>query len=284
VNTTALLAYVPVLHQGYYNLFCKCVKGTLYLLGDGIIAKLPGFDYLARKDKIRRIDSQRISQAISAWGIFSKVVVIETMEDLLSLPRTHTHIIMPDEDVSRTVANGYLQNSHVVFEPIFLRWHRDNVEEQQKIKTHRAVTISEFEKEIMSRVSAEGLKSFDWWRQVGAFIVKNGEVILVAHNQHLPDEQAPYVFGDPRSIFKKGIHIELSSADHAEAILVGEAARLGISLDGGFLYVTDFPCPPCAKLIGRAGIQRVYFAKGYAVLDGQTTLLERDIELVFVQQ
>jgi len=66
------------------------------------------------------------------------------------------------------------------------------------------------------------------------------------------------------------------------AMLIAEAAKRGISLEGTNLYVTDFPCPPCAKLIARSGITRLYFSRGYAVLDGESTLKNKGVELVFV--
>jgi dCMP deaminase len=48
------------------------------------------------------------------------------------------------------------------------------------------------------------------------------------------------------------------------------------------MYVTDFPCPPCAKLIAGAGIAKLYFRSGYAVLDGQEVLEAAGVELLKV--
>ena len=189
---------------------------------------------------------------------------------------------MPDEDLSRAVAEVYFRGSNVLFSPVFLRWHRNNVEEQKKVEVHRTANLSEFGREIMGKVFTEADKSFDWWRQVAAAIVKDGELILLARNKHVPDEQMPYVFGDPRSVFKRGIHIELSTAMHAEAALVAEAAKRGISLDGASLFVTDFPCPPCAKLVAYSGIKKCFFAGGYAVLDGEDILRDKGVELFFI--
>lgn len=46
---------------------------------------------------------------------------------------------------------------------------------------------------------------------------------------------------------------------HAEANLVANAARNGISLNGGTLFVTALhPCASCAGLIIQAGIKKVY--------------------------
>jgi dCMP deaminase len=48
------------------------------------------------------------------------------------------------------------------------------------------------------------------------------------------------------------------------------------------MFVTDFPCPPCAKLIAGAGIAKLYFVEGYAVLDGQDVLEAAGVEIVQV--
>jgi dCMP deaminase len=72
----------------------------------------------------------------------------------------------------------------------------------------------------------------------------------------------------------------LSTAEHAEARLIAAAAREGVATDGAVMYVTDFPCPPCAKLIAGAGIRRLYFRSGYAVLDGEDVLREASVEVV----
>ncbi len=46
--------------------------------------------------------------------------------------------------------------------------------------------------------------------------------------------------------------------------------------------MTDFPCPPCAKLLAGAGVARVYYRSGYAVLDGEQVLRDAGVELVRV--
>jgi dCMP deaminase len=88
--------------------------------------------------------------------------------------------------------------------------------------------------------------------------------------------------GDPRSNFNKGVHYEISTAAHAEARLIARAAREGIATEGAVLYVTDFPCPPCAKLIAAAGIAKLYSRRGYAVLDGNDVLEAAGVEIALV--
>jgi dCMP deaminase len=78
------------------------------------------------------------------------------------------------------------------------------------------------------------------------------------------------------------VHLELSTATHAEARLIAQAAREGTSTKSAVMYVTDFPCPPCAKLIAAAGIAKLYFRTGYAVLDGEDVLAAAGVEVVQV--
>ncbi len=125
-------------------------------------------------------------------------------------------------------------------------------------------------------------RDIDFWRQVGAAIRFVDGTVVATHNEHHPHPQSPYVVGDPRSNFFKGVHLELSTAKHAEARLIAAAAREGRSTAGAELYVTDFPCPPCAKLIAGAGIARLRYRTGYAVLDGQDVLGAAGVEIVLV--
>src|SRR3989344_2871784 len=151
---------------------------------------------------------------------------------------------------------------------------------KNKIPASHPITISSFNRKVMGKAIRISGKSWDWWRQVGAVVVKNKIPILTACNTHMLHPQLPYSLGDPRSIFKKGINIELSTSEHAEAMLVAESAKRGISLEGAEIYTSDFPCPPCAKIIARAGFKRCYFSKGYGVLDGEEILKKFNVEIV----
>ena len=46
---------------------------------------------------------------------------------------------------------------------------------------------------------------------------------------------------------------------HAEPNLIAHAARRGVSIDGGTVFLTHSPCMSCAALMIQAGIQEVYF-------------------------
>ena len=50
---------------------------------------------------------------------------------------------------------------------------------------------------------------------------------------------------------------------HAEANAIVQAARNGIRIDGGSIYVTASPCWGCFRLIANAGIMRIAFGEFY---------------------
>ncbi len=71
---------------------------------------------------------------------------------------------------------------------------------------------------------------------------------------------------------------------HAEAGLVAQAAKEGMSLKGVDVYSEAFPCPPCAKQLAYAGIKRLFYRVGYKVLDGESILRSQGVEIVFVDK
>lgn len=57
--------------------------------------------------------------------------------------------------------------------------------------------------------------------------------------------------------------IEYNREVHAEALALTDAARRGVAVQGGVLYVTALPCHDCAKHIVAAGIKRVVYLAPY---------------------
>lgn len=57
--------------------------------------------------------------------------------------------------------------------------------------------------------------------------------------------------------------IEFARAVHAEMGAFLDAARRGVSIKGGILYVTTFPCHLCTRMIIGAGLQRVVYIYPY---------------------
>ena len=136
----------------------------------------------------------------------------------------------------------------------------------------------------MTEAFSETEKSSDWWRQIAAIAVKDKKVLLKAHNHHMPTDFHLSVNGDPRSNFDAGQHGEIYTSIHAEAEVVAKAAEQGLSLKGVSLYSTTFPCPNCARLIAQTGIKKVYYSRGYSLLDAERILEHFGIEIILVQE
>lgn len=276
-------AYIPVIHKGYIE-FCNILKKEeierLYLVSDQLLEAHSELDYINRKDRLRALSQKDIAAALET--LTSLTVEILNTESLAAVQNSEK-IFAPNEDISRLLAETYFKNSEVNYVNIFLRWNTRNIGEDKQPEVSETIELTEFQKTIFKNVLQESQKSFDWWRQVGAALVKEGEVITVVHNAHTPEAQLPNIIGDTRSLFKKGLHINFVTSVHAEAAAIGEAARRGIATEGAELYITDFPCPYCARLIAKSGIKKIYFSKGYAVLEGDAYLKEAGIEVYKVK-
>lgn len=273
-----LLAYIPVLHQGYRQWLSQHSEAEkLLVLGPDLIAE---FDHLVRKD-IRALPPELIVQSLQAWRLPFPVELV-SKEKLQSLNSSETNIVAPNEDEVQAIINQHLDQAYVEYETIWLRWDRSQSKNQPDITTATEISQTEFDRQLMGQAIQQAGLSSDWWRQVGAVIVKNGQVLLAGYNHHVPHPQMPYVNGDPRGNFHKGEFIELSTAVHAEAGLIASAAKQGLSLVGSSMYVTTFPCPNCAKLIAYSGITTLYFQDGYALLDGESILASHGVKLIRV--
>ncbi len=268
--TDCAVAYVPVLHEGYRRFVDAHARGRpLHLIGPELYVD---FRPLARD--IRALDAHLAAKAIASWGVASEVTVL-TAAGAEALAATAPRLVLPDEDVSHQVVERFFARCEVRYDTVFLRWDKTRTVQILRPEAPRAAPG-----ELAWAAEEAAGRSVDWWRQVGAAIrFADGEV-RSAHNEHLPHRLSPYAAGDPRSNFSKGVGYDLSTATHAEASLIAAAAREGRATAGAELYVTDFPCPACAKLVAAAGIAKLYFREGYAVLDGEDVLAAAGVEVL----
>jgi len=102
-------------------------------------------------------------------------------------------------------------------------------------------------------------------RKVGAIIVGDKRILTTGYNgapsglRHCLDrgclrEEQGIASGE-RHEFCRGLHAEQNA--------VIQAAQSGVSVKGGTLYTTHFPCVMCAKIVLNAGITRVVFGADY---------------------
>lgn len=271
-----IISIVPAIHSGYISFFRK-YPGSLYVIGSDFIKDFPHIE----RDLRTPLEGD-LKKMLFSLDLFDNIVFLDR-EKISKLDLGRFNIIMPDDDINKSIAEKYLPGQPVIFESIFLRWDKQITLSENIIPAGRVISEDVLDKELMVQAFNESNKSSDWWRQIGAFIVKEGKIILSGHNKHLPSDFNLDAYGDPRSNFDGGIKFELSTAIHGEASLVAEAARRGLSLEGAYLYLTVFPCPVCAKLISEAGIKKIYYSKGYSLLDAEDILKAKGVEIVLVK-
>jgi len=271
-----VVAYVPVLHAGYVKFFKNHNEAQgLYLLSEAVIKDLPSYH-----KEIRALKDEDAKQSIESLEIFKEVKTLAP-ENITELQEKL--IIAPKEKISREFVEKYLSESEVEFDDVFLRWDEESVKREDNISIDRE-SEDVFDLEMISRAEKESSQASDWWRHVGAVLVKEGREVSFAHNEHLPSEHQPYINGDPRDVIPAGQDPELSTVLHSEQAIIAEAAKRGLSLEGTSLYLTTFPCTMCAKLVAHSGIKKVFFKEGSAVLDGERILKAEGVELIRVKQ
>jgi dCMP deaminase len=268
-----VMLYLPVIHAGYERfLDGHRDAAEVLLLGRSFAEYFP----VMRKE-IRALAPERAAAYLRSAGFPARVVEREDLPGAI----TADTLVVPDEEIMRDLVAKH--DLKAVFERTFLRWDRSwSTATDRPAGFDGTVTADEFSRALAQCAVSEGRHSSDWWRQVGAVAVRDGEVIDSAYNEHKPTEYSPYVNGDPRNDFSRGLRADLSTALHAEAAIVARAARAGRTLAGADIYVSTFPCPACARLIAEAGFKRCYFIGQYAVLDGDEILRRAGVELIWV--
>ena len=270
-----VIAYVPVLHEGYRRFLEEHARERpLYLVGPELYRERGPL----AKD-IRAIDPQLIAAAIRAWSIAASVEVLDEA-GARRLAQQSPSLTLPAEDVSYELVEQFFSRCEARYDTVFLRWDKTRTAALLRPQAPPAPPDDPELGELEAAAREAAAHSIDWWRRVGAAMRMADGTIRVATNEHHPHRLSAYAAGDPRSNFHKGVALERSSAEHAEARLIAAAAREGVATNGAVMYVTDFPCPPCAKLIARAGIRRLYWRSGYAVLDGEDVLREAGVEVL----
>jgi len=274
MNTRAIIAFVPVIHKGYIDFFNKN-NGDIYVIGDELIRE---FVHLGRD--LRLIPPKNMLILLRVIFPRRKIHILND-KALKNFP--YRQVTMPEDEISYRISEKLSKNVKTKYASVFLRWNRLISFKETEVRPDIVITRKKADKMMLSKALLEADKSSDWWRQIGAVLVKDGQIILKSHNHHLPTDHHLSVNGDPRSNFDAGQHPEIYTSIHAEAEIIAQAARRGISLNGAELYSTTFPCPNCARLIARAGIKRVYYMKGYSVLDAEKIFKYFGIQVIMVK-
>ncbi|MDP2651282.1 MAG: deaminase [bacterium] len=272
----AAILYLPVIHAGHLEFCQRQTPDALFVLGKSLISKFP---FLERD--IRALSPENAVLEVKALALAPVVKILEK-EDLHDLEE-YDFLVLSEDEVSRELAEKYIKNKNTEWDTTFLRWNKMNAVTKMPVRADNEISSNELDKQMMALADVEAQKSSDWWRRVGAVILKDGKIIYSGHNKHAVTENTAYIEGEPRSNFDAGKAIaDLVIFQHGEAKIISDAARDGVSLAGATLYVTTIPCPTCAMLVANAGIKRVYYKDGYSLLDAERILKNAGVELIQV--
>lgn len=277
-----LILYMPVIHEGYFNIFRSNHFEEILILDKGVIDFLieNGFEYLSRD--LRCLHSETIIQLMNP--LFGAKAL--HLEDLQNGKLKQFQIHIQDDEIGRFVFEKFFSDKEdVIWESSFLRWHKEISTAHHEIVPDVAISEDDLDKAFMILAEKEAQKSSDWWRQVGCVLKLNNPVLklLKSFNYHMPHEHITEMEGNSRIDFGPGERIDLVTSIHAEASLIAKAAKDGVSVNDAYLYVTTFPCPVCARLIVEAGISKVFYRDGYSLFDGQRILKEGNVEIILVK-
>jgi dCMP deaminase len=277
-----IFLYVPVIHGGYVEFLhshtSKKDPGFLFILSGEIIEKFP--------KEIRRVDPFVAASMLRVLP-FKEIIVVDDFETIDEIAKKEaSNFIFANEAVSKSVMKRVSENcisgSTIFMDGIFLQWDSSSVKTEANVYFDRE-TDDPLHQGFMNKAKSLASKSSDWWRRVGAVLVKDGELIFGACNSHLPSEHTPYINGDPRDFIEAGTFPNIYSSIHAEQDVLMQALRGGVSAKGAHMYVTSFPCVVCAHLIARSGIKKLFFESGYSSLEGQEVLSMSGVEIVKVK-
>jgi dCMP deaminase len=289
-NKKAVLLYLPVIHRGYIEFLSNHSDCDVFAITTEFAETMSELypDEVSLRSLVRdprSLSSDQLRGVLQQYfGVHNPVLVFDE-KGLLRLAE-YDMVVMPNEEICH-----FLHQTHgfgwkeVTFELTFLRWDMPTALSRMEDVEHGSISVSELQElgffHFLKETEELAERSSDWWRQVGAVLVKDGKQVLSAWNQHLPHELAPYFAGDPRSNFNAGEHIEISTAIHAEAAIIGRAAGIeDLSVKGAELFITTFPCPGCANLIAVSGIKRIYFVEGYSIASAKEILEEFGVEII----
>ncbi|MFA6419336.1 MAG: cytidine/deoxycytidylate deaminase family protein [archaeon] len=124
--------------------------------------------------------------------------------------------------------------------------------------------------------------------RLGCVVTKDKQILVTGYNgapKGLPhcDEVGHLLKETIHEDGHKSLHCERTI--HSEQNAICQAAKLGIPLEGGTLYLQMTPCLRCAMLIVNCGIKRVVAEKRYhAGAETEQMFKDAGIELVTLDQ
>ncbi|HHF56192.1 MAG TPA: cytidine deaminase [Thermoplasmatales archaeon] len=118
-------------------------------------------------------------------------------------------------------------------------------------------------------------------RHVGAVIVKDNHILSTGYNGAPKGFKHCSEVGCLREQLRvpEGQRHELCRGLHAEQNAIIQAAVFGVSIKGGTIYSTHFPCSVCAKMIVNAELKELVYLEYYPDELSQKILEESNIKV-----
>lgn len=269
-----LIIYIPVIHKGYLDFLRKNAKriSCVYLINKELLENLSEFE-----PDIAYLESNEVRSFLETFGIQN--ISILSADNIKEIK--NNNLILINDEISRNLYNKYFKKKKVDWVSVFLRWDKDKILCSKPLD-NILISDNDFDIKMIKETIKESEKSSEWWRRIGAVLVKNKRILIKANNKDIPSDHTPYQFGEPRDFFKPGERQDIASTIHAEQKIIAYAAKEGISVANSSIYVNTFPCPVCAKIIACSGIKSLYFAEGGSNFDARKVLESAGVKLVHV--
>lgn len=150
-NKTAIISYVPVIHEGYFKFLKENSQGAdLYILGKAFSKEFPWM-----KKEIRALDPEVAREIIERFDLFQKVEIIKP-GDIEKLKKDYNQFILPDEEITRKINADYSLNGKL--KKTFLMWDKHNSTEAQKVVPGVEISKEEFDQKILKLTAEEAEK------------------------------------------------------------------------------------------------------------------------------
>jgi len=119
------------------------------------------------------------------------------------------------------------------------------------------MTRANWEQYFMNIAKEVATRSTCSRKHVGALIVRDKTILSTGYNGSI--RGMPHC-DDVGHMMEDGHCV---ATIHAETNAILQAAKNGVMIDGGEVYITSSPCWPCFKMLANAGIKKIYYGEFY---------------------
>ena len=274
-----VVAYVPVLHEGYRR-FLQRPPGTggCYLIGPELLRRLPAAGQGHPRAGRRRGAPRRSP----AWGIAASVEVLDAA-GAAALAAEQPSLMLPAEDVSYQVVERFLPRAAVLYDTVFLRWDKTRTVAAARPAAAGRIVAEDAALAELGRAAEEAASA----ASTGGARSAPRCASPTARGRGAPTS-TPHRWPRTRRATRgrtssRASHLELRPRRTPRRRSSRRPPATGARRPAAELYVTDFPCPPCAKLIAGAGVARLLLPHaGTRCSTGSDVLEAAGVEVVAV--